>query len=67
MRPLDFSAPLKKGDLLLLRPGPMQLHFVILVDGGWVHAHAGLGRVVCGPVVEEWPILARFRADEHWQ
>jgi hypothetical protein len=65
MRQRDFSAQLdhasaagftevegaiEPGDLLLLRPGPAQVHLAIAGRGGaLIHAHASLGRVVLTP------------------
>ena len=37
------------GDLLLVDAGPGQLHLVVLTPAGFVHADAGLRRVVEGP------------------
>lgn len=58
----DALAPSKTGDLVLLRLSPIQAHLAIVVVGGrFVHAHAGLGRVV----VERAPLpgvpIARWR------
>jgi len=40
-----------EGDIMLVRPGVGQRHLMIAVDRTRaVHAHAGLGRVVIGPV-----------------
>ena len=50
------------GDLALVRPGPLQLHLMILVPGGHVHAHAGLGRVVETPGPSPWPVIGHWRA-----
>ena len=50
------------GDLILVRPGPLQLHLMILVPGGHVHAHAGLGRVVETPGPSPWPFIGHWRA-----
>ena len=50
------------GDLILARPGPLQLHLMILVPGGHVHAHAGLGRVVETPGPSPWPVIGHWRA-----
>jgi len=50
------------GDLVLVRPGPLQLHVMIRVPGGHVHAHAGLGRVVEMPGEAAWPVLGHWRA-----
>lgn len=49
------------GDILLVSPGPSQLHLLIGANGGWVHAHAGLKRVVFTPIWPNWPILHRWR------
>lgn len=51
------------GDLALVRPGPLQLHLMILVPGGFVHAHAGLRRVVEMPGASPWPVIGWWRAD----
>ncbi len=54
------------GDVLLLRPGPAQLHLVIATaDGTFVHAHAGLRRVVIQPgplpgeLIEHWRVQTK--------
>lgn len=49
------------GDLMLVRPGPLQLHLMIRVEGGHVHAHAGLGRVVETPGECPWPVIGIWR------
>lgn len=50
------------GDVLLLEPGPAQLNLAIVgVDGGAVHAHAGLRRVVRTPFPLPWPIVGHWR------
>jgi cell wall-associated NlpC family hydrolase len=50
------------GDVLLLRPGPAQVHLAIVgSDGGLIHAHAGLGRVVLTPSPVPWPV------ERHWR
>jgi cell wall-associated NlpC family hydrolase len=48
----------RPGDLALVRPGPLQLHLMIGTGVGFVHAHAGLGRVVEMPGVSPWPVLS---------
>ena len=50
--------------LLLLRPGPFQLHLAIRTDRGFVHADAGLGRVTEVPGPPPWPLLAQWRHPE---
>lgn len=50
------------GDVLLARCSPVQLH--VLIAAGpcrFVHAHAGLRRVVVGPLDPAWRILGRWR------
>ena len=55
------GAPFLPGDVILLRPGPAQAHLAIVDQaGGWVHAHAGLRRVVgqntrpIGAIIHHW-------------
>lgn len=48
------------GQLLLVRSGPGQLHLCVSVDGGVVHADAGLRRVVERPGAVAWPVLGRW-------
>ena len=51
----------RPGDLILLRPGPHQLHLAILTDRGFIHADAGLRRIVEVPGPPSWPALGRWR------
>ena len=58
------AGPLQPGDAVLLRPGPGQVHLTIAGSaGGWIHAHAGLRRVVhdaqmpAGRVITCWRLL----------
>lgn len=51
----------RTGDLLLLAAGPDQPHLAVRTEVGFVHAHAGLRRVVETPGVPEWPLLAVYR------
>lgn len=56
------DASVEGGDLMLVRPAPVQFHLVIAhLAGGFVHAHAGLGRVAIMPAPLPWPIV------EHWR
>lgn len=52
------------GDLLLVAPGPNRRHLAIVTEAGVVHAHAGLGRVVEGPLEPAWTILGAWRLPE---
>ena len=63
---LDPRAPAKPGDLLRLRPSAIQAHLAIVLDRDrFVHAHAGLGKVVIassiGPGALPGEIIARWR------
>jgi hypothetical protein len=51
----------KPGDLLLLSPGPGQLHLAIDSGGGIIHADAMLRRVVERPGALPWSVIARWR------
>lgn len=58
----DTAGPIESGDVLMLRPGPCQFHLVIAVPGDRVvHAHAGLRKVVRGPLPGDWPIARHWR------
>jgi len=58
----ETDTPLEPGDVLLLAAGPAQLHLAIVgVEGGIVHAHAGLGRVVHTPFPLAWPVIRQWR------
>lgn len=59
----EATGPIWPGDVVLTRPGPAQFHLAIALtgDGGeWIHAHAGLRRVVRSPDLTGTPI-ARWR------
>lgn len=58
------SAPFSAGDTILLQPGPAQFHLAIADRAdGWIHAHAGLRRVVrvaqlpAGAITTIWRLL----------
>lgn len=58
----ETCAPPAPGDVLMLKIGPCQHHLLIAArGGGFVHAHAGLGRVVVTPGPPGWPVLHRWR------
>ncbi len=46
------------GDLVLVKSGPAQCHLVVMTDAGFVHADAGIGRVVETPGSLPWPVIA---------
>lgn len=59
---VEASDSVKPGDLLLVRPGPAQVHLSIVSSAAdFIHAHAGLGRVVATPAPLPWPI------ERHWR
>jgi len=49
------------GDVLVLAPGPAQLHLGIFTGTGLVHGDAGLRRVVERPLPLPWPVLGIWR------
>ena len=63
---VEFGGRLKRispeeavaGDVLLVLAGTRQNHFLVLVEGGFVHADARLGKVVETPGEVPWPVLA---------
>jgi len=66
------TGPIRRGDVLLTQPGPAQHHLLVALGADrFVHAHAGLGRVVIQPQPYREPPLAQWRLDleqEHlWQ
>ncbi len=59
---VPVQGPLAAGDVLLVRTAPCQLHLAIATGRDRiVHAHAGLRRVVEGPLPADWPILRHWR------
>jgi murein DD-endopeptidase / murein LD-carboxypeptidase len=57
-------SPNRGGDIAVVQCGPRQQHLLIHVSGGWVHAHAGLRRVVFTPGPLPWPLIAAWRLQE---
>lgn len=49
------------GDVLAIVPAAGQQHFGIVTSLGLVHAHAGLGRIVEGPIDPEWSLARAWR------
>ena len=52
---------LRPGDLILMSVGDRQAHLAVRTDVGFVHAHAGIRRVVETPGMPEWPLLDVYR------
>ena len=55
------GAQIRPGDLMVMRVADRQLHIGIRTEAGFVHAHAGLRRVVETPGTPEWPLLGVYR------
>lgn len=51
----------KGGQVLLCMVSPVQPHLLIAVPGGFVHAHASLGRVTILPAPLPWPVSLQWR------
>jgi len=49
------------GDLVLGMVNPVQPHLLVRVPGGFIHAHAGLGRVTFLPGSAPWPLAGGWR------
>ena len=49
------------GDVLTIVPAAGQRHLGILTPSGVVHAHAGLARVVEGPMDPDWAVAGVWR------
>ena len=49
------------GDLLLIAPSSDHLHLAVATDRGFIHADAGLRKVVETPGAPAWPVLGRYR------
>lgn len=58
------TAPSIAGDVLLLRCGPAQPHCAIVTATGFVHAHAGLRRVVESPGAPPFPSICHARLSD---
>lgn len=56
------SGPIVAGDVAICRVSPCQFHIAIAASsGGFVHAHAGLRRVVLAPGPLAWPTIQHWR------
>ncbi|MBX7536428.1 peptidoglycan endopeptidase [Qipengyuania sp. GH1] len=57
----------QRGDVLLVRAGPAQQHLLVITEGvstggdRFVHAHAGLRRVVLQHGADAWPPIRHWR------
>lgn len=51
-----------RGDVLAVRPGPFQLHLLVALSADtFIHAHAGMGRVVVQSGGNPWPCIGHWR------
>ena len=57
-RQVDAVLP---ADVLVFAPTGRQRHVGIVTPQGLIHAHAGLGRVVEGPIDADWTVIGRWR------
>jgi len=55
------STRLSPGDLMLMKVAPDQLHLAVRTGDGFVHAHAGLRRVVETPGMPDVPVIGIYR------
>lgn len=61
----EASDAIRPGDVLVLRPSPCQLHLAVATSArSVIHAHAGLRKVVLGPL-PDWPLIAHWRLQPH--
>jgi hypothetical protein len=54
-------AKMRSGDIMLLKVREDQVHLAVRSPAGFIHAHAGIGRVVETPGQPEWPLLGAYR------
>lgn len=55
------STEIRTGDLMFMAVAEEQQHLAVRTRDGFVHAHAGIGRVVETPGMPEWPLLGVYR------
>ena len=49
------------GDVIVIAPAARQRHLGVVTEAGLVHAHAGLDRVVEGPIDPDWTLIGAWR------
>lgn len=54
-------AALGDADVVLVMANPVQPHLLVCTSDGFVHAHAGLGRVTYLPGTLPWPFAGGWR------
>lgn len=56
------ASPARPGDVAFLRVAPCQFHLAIAGDRQtFIHAHAGLRRVVAAPSLGDWLVVSTWR------
>jgi cell wall-associated NlpC family hydrolase len=56
------AGPTTAGDVLLVRPHPCQFHLLVATGRNrFIHAHAGLRRVIAIDALPAWPIVRHWR------
>lgn len=56
------AGPIRPGDMVLVSPGPAQWHLLIAeYADSFIHAHAGIRRVVRMPGPLGWPVVRLWR------
>ena len=58
--PLSLDEP-EPGDVILAMVNPVQPHLLVCAEGGFIHAHSGLGRVTFMPGVLPWAVTGAWR------
>ena len=58
---LSAVSEMAAGDVLILAPGPGQLHLGLFTGNGLIHGDAGVRRVVERPLPLPWPVLGIWR------
>jgi hypothetical protein len=59
---VEAVGAIEPGDVLLAVSGPAQHHLLVAgTGGGFIHAHAGLRRVVATPGPLPWPVTRHWR------
>lgn len=62
---IEVSGQMHAGDAVLFEVGPCQFHVAVACgDGRFVHAHAGLKRVICSEPGQAWSVIGHWRLDE---
>lgn len=59
---IPARGPVQSGDVLLVQVGPIQFHLLVAIRADrFIHAHAGLRRVVAGAMPPNWAVIQHWR------